>query len=99
MDQSEHPLKPRHLGVPSGAPKRISEPMVRLAQTVHLSCTDPNAISKRTEMRFDLTHVTKEFHRVGPKSFLSLWYDRSKLSNYLVSRLVLSPNGPKQASA
>ena len=26
---------PRHLGIPSGASKAISEPMVRLTQTVH----------------------------------------------------------------
>jgi hypothetical protein len=29
-----------------------------LAQTVHLSCTDTNVVSKRTEMRFHKTHVT-----------------------------------------
>ena len=44
---NEIPLDPRHLGVPSG--KTISEPMVRLAQTVDLSCTNTNTISKRTE--------------------------------------------------
>jgi hypothetical protein len=38
--------------------KMISEPTVRLAQTVHLSYTDTNTVSKRTEMRFHLTHVT-----------------------------------------
>jgi hypothetical protein len=32
-----------------GAAKTISEPMVRLAQTMHLSCTDTNTISKQTE--------------------------------------------------
>jgi hypothetical protein len=58
MDQNEHPLEPRHLGVPSGAFKTISEPAVRLAQTVHLSYIDTNTISKRTEMRFHMTHVT-----------------------------------------
>jgi hypothetical protein len=34
------------------------EPMVCLVQTVHLSCTDTNTISKWTEMRFDMTQVT-----------------------------------------
>ena len=62
-----HPLEPRHLGVPSGASKMISEPMVRLVQTVLLSCTDTNTVCKRTEMRFHMTHVTKEFYRVCPK--------------------------------
>ena len=38
MDQNEIPHDPRHLGVPSGAYKMISEPMISLAQTVHLSC-------------------------------------------------------------
>ena len=39
----------RHLGVPSGASKTISEPTACLAQTVHLSCTNTNTISKWTE--------------------------------------------------
>jgi hypothetical protein len=51
-------LKPRHLGVLSGASKIITEPMVCLAQAMHLSCTDTNTISKWTETRFDMTHIT-----------------------------------------
>jgi hypothetical protein len=31
---------------------------VRFAQTVHLSCTDTNTVSKWTETSFDMTHVT-----------------------------------------
>ena len=57
-DQNELPLEPRHLVVPSGVSKMISEWMVRLAQTVHLSCTDTNTMSKDKEVRFHLTHVT-----------------------------------------
>jgi hypothetical protein len=34
----------------------ISEPMVRSSQTVHLYCIDSNTISKRTEIRFHMTH-------------------------------------------
>jgi hypothetical protein len=45
-ERNELPLEARHLGVPSGASKAIYEPMVRLAQTVHLSCTDTNTVSK-----------------------------------------------------
>jgi hypothetical protein len=45
----------------------ISEPMVRLAQTMHLSCIDTNTVSKRTEMRFHVTHVTQESHLVRQK--------------------------------
>jgi hypothetical protein len=41
--------------------------MVRLVQTVHLSCTNTNTIYKQTKMRFNTTHVTYEFHRVRPK--------------------------------
>jgi hypothetical protein len=55
MGQNELPLEPRHLGVPSGASKMISELMVLLVQTVQLSCTDTNAIFKRTETRFQMT--------------------------------------------
>jgi hypothetical protein len=57
-DWIELPFEPHHLGVPSGVSKTISEPMVRLAQTVHLSCTDTSAVSKWSKMRFYKTHVT-----------------------------------------
>jgi hypothetical protein len=43
---SRAPPDPRHLGVPSGASKMIYEPVVRLTQTEHLSCTDANIVSK-----------------------------------------------------
>jgi hypothetical protein len=58
MNQNELALEPRHLGVPSGASKTILEPMVRSAQTVHLSCTYANSVSNRTKTRFHMTHVT-----------------------------------------
>jgi len=45
----------------------IYDPMVRPAQTVHLSCTDTNPASQQKEVRFHMTHVTYEFHRVHPK--------------------------------
>jgi hypothetical protein len=98
-DRNELPVEPCHLGGPSGASKMISKPMVRLAQTMHLSCNDTKIVSKRTEMRFQITHVTKEFHQVNQKWFLSLWYIRCKPSTYLVSRLALSLNWPKRASS
>jgi hypothetical protein len=46
-----------------------------------------------------MTYVTKEFHRVRQKWFLSLWYVRRKPCTYLASRLALFPNGPKWASS
>jgi hypothetical protein len=49
MDQNKLPLEPRQLGVPLGASKMISNPIVRLAQTVHLSCSDINTIMEWTE--------------------------------------------------
>jgi hypothetical protein len=97
MDRSELPLEPRHLGVPSSAPKMISMPMVCSVQTVHLSCTDTNTVCKRTKMRFHTTHITYKFHRVRPKLFMSLWYVQFKPCTYLVSRLALSPNWPNRA--
>jgi hypothetical protein len=63
-----------HTGVPSGASTIISKPAVRFAQTVHLSYTKTNTISKRIETIFYMTHITQEFHRVRPKRFLKLWY-------------------------
>jgi hypothetical protein len=38
--------------------KMIYEPMVRLVQTVHLSCIDGHIVSKRKEERFHMIHVT-----------------------------------------
>jgi hypothetical protein len=69
MDQNELPLEPCNLVVPSGASNMIFEPMVHLAQTMHLSCTNTNIISKLTEIRFHRSHTTKEFHRVRQKWF------------------------------
>jgi hypothetical protein len=97
-DRNELLVEPRHIGVPSSASKMIFEPMVHLAQFVHLSCTDTNTISKGTKTRFQMTHVTLEFHRVRQKLFSRLWYVRRKLCTYLVSRLSLSSNKPKWAS-
>jgi hypothetical protein len=91
------PPEPRHLGVPSSASKTISMPMVCSVQTVHLSCTNINAVSKRTKMRFHTTHVTYEFHRVCPQQFISIWYLQCKPCNYLVPRLALSSNRPNRA--
>jgi hypothetical protein len=56
---------PRHQGVPLSVSKMISKPVVRSAQTIHLSCTDTSTVSKRTKTRF---------HQVRPKQFLSLRY-------------------------
>jgi hypothetical protein len=72
--------------------------MLCLAQTVHLSCSDTNIVSKWAEMRLHVTHVSKEFYRVCPKWFLILWYVWCKPCTYLASQLALSPNGPKRAS-
>jgi hypothetical protein len=58
MDRNEIAYDPRHLAIPLGASKTASEPMVRLAQTMHLSYSDTNTISKRTKTRFHMTHDT-----------------------------------------
>ena len=57
-DRNEISHDRHHLGVPSGASKMISKPMVRLTQIVHLSCTNTNTISKWSETGFHKTHVT-----------------------------------------
>jgi hypothetical protein len=71
----------------------ISEPMVRLTQTVHLSYVKISIVSKQTEVSLDL--VTKEYHRVRPKWFLSWWYVWRKLCTYLALTLTMSPNRMK----
>jgi hypothetical protein len=55
---NEIPLDPCHLGVASSTFKMISEPVVRSAQTMHLSCVKIITISKRTEMSFHLSLTT-----------------------------------------
>jgi hypothetical protein len=97
-DSNELPLEPCHLGVPPGASKTIFEPMVRSAQTVHLSCGKISTISKQNEMSFHLSLVTSEYHRVRPNRFLSVWYAWRKPSNYLAPTLTLSPNRLKRDS-
>jgi hypothetical protein len=98
MDRRELRLEPHHLGVPSTVSKTISMPMVCSVQTMHLSCTNTNTVSKWTKMRLHTTHVTYELHRVRPKLFMSLWYVQCKPCTYLASKLALSPNGPNRAS-
>jgi hypothetical protein len=43
-ESNKLPLEPHHLGVSLGASKTISEPMVCLAQTGHLYCTNTNTV-------------------------------------------------------
>ena len=85
MDRNEIPHDPCHLGVTLGVSKMIFEAMVRSAQTMHLSCTDTG--SQWTKMRFHMTLVTYEYHRVRPKRFPSLWYVRHKPCTYLAPKL------------
>jgi hypothetical protein len=47
----------------------ISEAMIHLVQTVHLSCTKTNTVSKRTEMSFHLSLVTQEYLPVHLNNF------------------------------
>jgi hypothetical protein len=75
----------------------ISMPLVCSVQTVHLSCTDTNTISKWSKTRFHMAHVTYEYHRVLLKLFMSLWYVQCKPCTYLASMLALFPNGPNRA--
>ena len=76
----------------------ISNPTVRLAQTMHLSCVRISTTSKRTETSFRLSLITYEYHWVHPKRFLSLWYTRRKPCTYLAPTPTLSPNELKRDS-
>jgi hypothetical protein len=97
-NESSFLVDPHHLGVPSGASKSIYEPMARLAQTVHRSCTDTNTVSKRTETRFHITHSPRTSIGCVLTRYLSRWYIWPKQRTFLASRLPLSSNGLKQAS-
>jgi hypothetical protein len=43
--------------------------MVHMAQTVHLSCTKTNTVSKRTETSFHLSLITQEYLPVHLNNF------------------------------
>jgi hypothetical protein len=98
MNWIEHPLEPCNLEVPSSASKTISEALLCLAQTVHLSCTDTYTVLKRTKTRFHMTHVTLELHPMHPKQFPSQWYFRHKPCTFPASRSAPSQNRLKWAS-
>jgi hypothetical protein len=99
MEWNEIPRDQCHIGDLSGVSKTISDPMLCLAQTMHLSCVKISTISKQTKMSIHLSLITWEYHRVCLKRFSILWYVRHKSCTYLVSRLALSPNRLKQVSA
>jgi hypothetical protein len=67
MDRNEILHDPHHQGVSLGVSKIISKPMVRSAQTEHISCAKISTILKRTESSFHFNLVTYEYHRVHPK--------------------------------
>jgi hypothetical protein len=94
-DRNKIPPDPHHIVVPSGVSNTIFEPLVRSMQTVHLSCVKITNTSKRTELRFQLSLVTWEYHRACPKWFLSQWDVWRKPCNSLASTLTLSLDRPK----
>jgi hypothetical protein len=71
---------------------------VTFKQTMHLSCIKISTISKQTEMSFQLSLVTWEYHPVHPKWFLSPWYVWCKPCTYLVLTLTSWMNGLEQDS-
>jgi hypothetical protein len=58
MDRNDLPVEPRDQVVSLGESKMISKTMVHLAQTVHLSYTNTNTVSKQTKTRVHMTDVT-----------------------------------------
>ena len=98
MDRSKILYDTRHLVVPSGASKLISEHMKRSMQTVHLSCIQFSTISKQTKPSFHLSLFTMEYQQECPKWFLRLQCIRCKLCTYLAPKLTLSPNRPRRDS-
>jgi hypothetical protein len=57
MERREIPHDPRHLGVPSGVPKMISEPMEHSVETVHLFCAKISTISKQSKLSLEPRHL------------------------------------------
>jgi hypothetical protein len=96
--ENEILLEPRHLELSSGASKMISEHLIHSVQSVYQSCVKFGIISKRTETSIHLGLVTKEYHQVRPKQFLSLLYVWCKPCIYLAPTLIQPPNGQKRDS-
>jgi hypothetical protein len=56
-ERREIPYDPRHLDVPMGASKMISEPMLCLTQIVHLYCIKNSTMSKWIELSLEPRHL------------------------------------------
>jgi hypothetical protein len=69
MDRNKIPHDPRHLEVPLGVSKMISEPMVCLAQTVQLSSDKITTISKWNKMSFHLSFSPRSTIRCVQNNF------------------------------
>ena len=65
-------------------------------QTVQLSCMKISTISEQTKSSLHLSLFNYEYHWVRLKWFLSLWGIRRKSCTYLLQKLTLSLNEPKQ---
>jgi hypothetical protein len=88
------PLEPHHLVAPSSASKMISEPMVCLMQTVHLSCTNTSTISKRkrSEIPHDPRHLGVPL-RESKMIFVPVVCSTQSVHLSCI-KLALSPKGP-----
>ena len=67
-------------------------------QTVQLSCIKIRSISEQTKSSLHLSIFNYEYHWVRLKWFLSLWCIRRKPCTWLLLKLTLSLNEPKQDS-
>jgi hypothetical protein len=85
------------LGVLSGVPKMISEPMHDQREP----CTylvSRLALSQKRPKWHSIWPTSRRSFIVCPNRFPSLWYVSPNPCTYLTLRLTLSPNGPKWAS-
>ena len=67
-------------------------------QTVQLSCIKISTISEQTKSSLHLSLFNYEYHPLRLKWFLSLWCIRRIPCTYLLPKLTLSLNEPKQDS-
>ena len=67
-------------------------------QTMQLSCIKISTISEQTKLSLHLCLFNYEYHRMRLKWFLSLWCIMRKPCTYLLPKLTLSLNEPKQDS-
>jgi hypothetical protein len=102
MVQNEILHDPHHLGVPLGASKMISEPLVHSAQTMHLSCVKISTISNKLNQASTWSSSTRSTIRCVRNDFRAYGMFRTnhaptsnRQQHYLQMDQIVIPHDPR----